>query len=73
MIQAEIQELKDSIINHKVRFGIGGETEEKARALYLLRKHHKNIFDLHWITLRLVIDSGYFIYNPKAPVVLSLN
>ncbi len=69
MVRATIQDIRWSLISHDVRF----VKQDNFKEVLNLRKKHYKLTQLIWITLQPVINSGYFLYNPRAMIVLILN
>jgi len=69
-MRANIEELKESIIDSNVSFEHGFED---LIALLEFRKANIETTQMIWITKRVVIDPGFTVYNPKALIFLILN
>lgn len=63
---AYIEELKWSIISCNVKF-------HNLIDILPTRKENLKITDMLWITKQPIIDSNYFVYNPKAVILVFLN
>lgn len=70
-MKANIEKLKDSVINHDVNFHWSGF--ENCRDLMKFRRKNIKITNMCWITKRPVIDYGDSLYNPTALIMLILN
>ena len=63
-----IQTIESSIVAHDVKF-----TQQHIKAIDIFILRGKKYFDVAWIKLRPVMDAGYTIFNPEAPILISLN
>lgn len=67
-----LEELEDSIIDSEVDFRMGIDMLPVAEWLHF-RRSNRSITQIVWITKRLVIDSGYTVFNLKTRFTLILN
>jgi hypothetical protein len=68
--KANIEDLKESIIDHDVRFSTKAWD---TRELMSYRRKNLSSTQMCWITLKPVIDCGNTVSNPKALIFNILN
>ena len=69
-MRANVENIKSSIVNHKVDFNCGGFG---IKEVMKFRRANMSITNMLWITKSPVIDCGYTLYNPKALIMIILN
>ena len=69
-MKANIEKLKDSVIDHNVGFNCGGF---KMKEVVKFRKANMRITQMCWITKRPTMDCGYTLSNPRSLIMIILN